>query len=328
MLAPIRTLFAAVASLCCLATSATDALAQTYPTRPIRLIIGYAPGGATDVLGRLVSTPLGAELGQSIVVENRPGAGALLAGEVVVKAAPDGYTLLFGDISLVINPGLRKSLPFDVRKDFTAIGLVAAAPLILVVNASFPGRNLQELMALAKKAPGKLTYGSGGTGNTTHLIPELFKEKYGLDILHVPYKGSGLALTDLVADRVSLAVIGLSVAKPFIDSGKVRVLAITGEKRGASLPDVPTFAEAGAPLPETKLGSWWGLFGPAALPRNVVVQLNQALARALGRPELRPRLAALNIAPVSSTPDEFANWINAEISMWGGVVKRANIAPE
>ena len=328
MFTTIRTLVAAVATVSCLATGVGGALAQNYPTRPIRLVIGLAPGGATDVLGRLVSTPLSAELGQSIIVENRPGAGAMLAGEVVVKAAADGYTLLFGDISLAINPGLRKTLLFDVRKELAPIGLVAAAPLILVVNASFPARDLQELMALAKQSPGKFTYGSWGTGNTTHLIPELFKGKYGLDILHIPYKGSGLALTDLVADRVSLAVIGLSVAKSFIESGKVRVLAITGEKRAAALPNVPTFAEAGAPLPEANLGSWWGLLGPAGLPRNIVVQLNHALARALAQPELRARLAALNIAPVSSTPEEFASRMDSEISTWGGVVKRANIAPE
>lgn len=328
MHASFRSLLTAIATVSCLATSAGDAFAQTYPTRPIRLVIGLAPGGATDVLGRLVATPLGAELGQSVIVENRPGAAAMLAGEVVVKAAPDGYTLLFGDISLAINPGLRKSLLFDVRKDLTPIGLVAAAPLILVVNASFPATNLQELIALAKKTPGKLSYGSGGSGNTTHLIPELFKGKYGLDIVHVPYKGSGLALTDVIADRVAFAVIGLSVAKPFIESGKVRVLAITGEKRAAALPKVPTFAEAGAPLPEANLGSWWGLLGPAGLPRNIVMQLNNALARALAQPELRARFAALNIAPVSSTPEEFASRMESEIGTWGGVVKRANIAPE
>ena len=328
MLAFFRTLIASVVTASCLALSLADALAQTYPTRPIRLFIGYAAGGATDVLGRFIATPLGEVLGQTIVVENRPGAGAMLAGELVAKSTPDGYSLLYGDISLVINPSLRKSIPYDVRKDFTPIGLAGAAPLILVVNASFPGKDLQQLIDYAKKTPGKLTYGSGGIGNTTHLIPEMFKEKYGLDILHVPYKGSGLAVTDLVAGRVSLAVIGLSVARSFIDSGKLRVLAVTSGKRTAALPGVPTFAEAGAPLSDGGLGSWWGLFGPPGLPREITVQLNQALAKALAQPGLHERLTKLNIEPATSTPEAFAEWIDKEINMWGGVVRRANIKPE
>jgi len=312
----------------CLAAVPDEAQAQAYPARPIRLVIPYPPGGPTDILGRPVANKLGEVLGQQVIVENRAGASAILGTESVAKAAPDGYTLLLADINHAVNRSLYKSLPYDSRKDFTPIGLIASASLALIVNASLPARSVQELIALAKSQPGKLSYGSAGAGNLTHLAPELFKVKYGLDILHVPYKGAGPALTDLVAGQTSFVIMGLSATKAFIDSGKLRALAITGDKRARSMPDLPTFAEPGAPLPEMKVGSWWGLAGPARLPRDIVVKLNQSLAQTLLAPEVRARLEALNIDAMPSSPEAFADWLNAQADTWADVVRRAKITPE
>jgi len=317
---------AGTAILGCLAAVPHEAPAQTYPARPIRLVIPYAPGGPTDILGRAVANKLGEVLGQQVVVENRAGVSAILGTEYVAKAAPDGYTLLLADINHAVNPGLYKSLPYDSRNDFTPIGLIASASLALIVNASLPARSAQEFIELAKNQPGKLSYGSAGAGNLTHLAPELFKVKYGLDVLHVPYKGAGPALTDLVAGQTSFVIMGLSATKAFIDSGKLRALAITGDKRARSMPNLPTFAEAGVPLPEMKVGSWWGLAGPARLPREIVVKLNQSLAHTLLAPEVRARLEALNIDAIQSSPEAFADWMNAQADTWADVVRRAKIA--
>jgi tripartite-type tricarboxylate transporter receptor subunit TctC len=312
----------------CVAAASNEAQAQAYPARPIRLVIPYAPGGPTDILGRAVANKLGEYLGQQVVVENRAGVSAILGTEFVAKAVPDGYTLLLADINHAVNPALYKSLPYDSRNDFTPIGLIASASLALAVNASLPARSVQELITLAKSQPGKLSYGSAGAGNLTHLAPELFKVKYGLDILHVPYKGAGPALTDLVAGQTSFVIMGLSATKAFIDSGKLRALAITGDKRARSMPDLPTFAEAGVPLPEMKVGSWWGLAGPARLPRDIVVKLNQSLAQTLLAPEVRARLEALNIDAMQSSPEALADWLNAQTDTWADVVRRAKITLE
>ena len=326
MLSNASRFVAGTAILGCLAAVPHEAPAQTYPARPIRLVIPYAPGGPTDILGRAVANKLGEVLGQQVVVENRAGVSAILGTEYVAKAAPDGYTLLLADINHAVNPGLYKSLPYDSRNDFTPIGLIASASLALIVNASLPARSAQEFIELAKNQPGKLSYGSAGAGNLTHLAPELFKVKYGLDVLHVPYKGAGPALTDLVAGQTSFVIMGLSATKAFIDSGKLRALAITGDKRARSMPNLPTFAEAGVPLPEMKVGSWWGLAGPARLPREIVVKLNRSLAHTLLAPEVRARLEALNIDAIQSSPEAFADWMNAQADTWADVVRRAKIA--
>jgi tripartite-type tricarboxylate transporter receptor subunit TctC len=325
----LRCSMIAFAAANCLAV-ANEAFAQAYPARPLRLVVPYAPGGPSDILGRTVSLKMGELLGQQVVVENRPGVGSIIGTEVVAKAAPDGHTLLLGDIiaTYAVNPILYKSLPYDARRDLTPVGPVATAALVLLVNPVLPVRTVQELIALAKTKPGELSFGSAGVGNTTHLGPELLKTKHGLSMIHVPYKGIALAVADLVGGRLSLVMAGPGVAKSFIESGKVRALAITGEKRAAVLPTVPTFVESGSPLPEMNAGSLWGLLAPAGVPREVVLKVNGTTAQALGAPEVRARLESLNIDAARSTPQVFSELIATLTETWTEVLKRANIKPE
>ncbi len=308
--------------------AAQGAWAQSWPTRSIRLVIPYDAGGPTDVLGRLLAPTLAERLEQSVVVENRGGAAAIVGANVVAKAQPDGYTLLLGDINLAVNPSLYKALPYDVNKELVAVSLVAAAPLVLVVNTATPVKNLQEFIAHAKANPGRLTFGSAGAGNTTHLAPELLKAAAGLNIVHVPYKGIGPALTDLAAGQTDLVVTGISGASPLLKAGKLKALAITGDKRAAALPDVPTFAEAGTPLPDMSLGSWWGVLAPAGTSRDIIQKLNRAVGEALNSQELRGKLAGMNINPMHSTPAAFDDFIRAEATRWAAVLQRAKIQPE
>lgn len=331
MCSKFRWLIAAIVSGGCLAAISLETLAQAYPTRPVRLVIAWTPGGPTDILGRTVAQKLSEILGEQIIVENRPGAAGAIGAAAVTKAPPDGYTLFLESIAaFAVNPNFYKSLPYDARKDYTPIGPVASGAIILYVNGSLPARNLRELIALAKSKPGALTFGSAGTGHyATHIAPELLKMKNGLDMLHVPYKGTGPAMVDVVAGRLSFMMsAGVAAAKPFLESGKVRALAITGEKRSPALPDVPTFAEAGSPLPEMNAGAWFGLLGPPGLPRNIVVKLNQSLAQALAAPDFLARIAALNLDPMSMTPDAFTDFINAAVETWAQILRRANITPE
>lgn len=327
----LRALTAALVTGGCLAVISAQALAQAYPTRPVRLVIAWPPGGPTDILGRTVAQKLSEIIREQIVVENRPGAAGAIGAAAVAKAPPDGYTLFLESIAaFAVNPNFYKSLPYDARKDYTPIGPVAAGAIVLYVNGSLPARNLQELIALAKSKPGALSFGSAGTGHyATHIAPELLKMKNGLDVLHVPYKGTGPAMVDVVAGRLAFVMsAGVAAAKPFLESGKIRAIAITGEKRSAALPDVPTFAEAGSPLPEMNAGAWFGLLAPPGLPRNVVARLSQSLSQALAAPDLLARMAALNLDPMSMTPEAFTEFINRAVETWALILKRANITPE
>ena len=315
-----------------MAAVSMETLAQTYPTHPVRLVVPYPPGGPTDILGRILAQKLGEMFGEQVLVENRPGGGGVIGAMAVKKASPDGYALMLEAITaFAVNRNFYKSLPYDARNDYTPIGPVASVAFYFFVGASVPARNLQELISLAKSKPGTLTFGSAGTGHyATHISSELFKMKNGLDVLHVPYKGSGPAMFDLVAGRISFMISGgLSTAKPFIDSGKLRVFAVTGEKRSPAAPEVPTFAEAGSPLPELNAGAWFALLGPPGMPRAIVVKLNESVAQAMASPEVRARLGAAGLEPMTnSTPEEFTDFINAAVGTWAQIMRSANITLE
>lgn len=307
---------------------AISALAQSYPAHPIRLIIAYPPGGPNDILARVVSPKLGETLGQQILVENRPGANGSIGAESVARAAPNGYTLLLADMPIAARPALQKSPSFDVREEFAPIGMIASAPMLLVVHPALPAKNVTELIALARAQPGRLSFASPGHGTPPDLAAELFKGAQGLDVLSVPYKGVGPALTDLVGGRISFVFLGVSASKSFIDAGQLRALAITGKRRAAMLPEVPTLAEAGSPLSDLDSGSWWGVLGPRGLSRHIVKKLNDSLARTLALTEVQQRLAALNFEPVTDSPEEFDLFIASEIEKWSRVISRAGIKPE
>ncbi|MBO9515904.1 MAG: tripartite tricarboxylate transporter substrate binding protein [Variovorax sp.] len=308
-----------------LACAAASAFSADFPDHPLKLVIPYAPGGPTDVLGRLVAEHMGRVLNQPVVVENKAGAAGLIAMGQVAKARADGYTLLLGDMNLAVAPAMNKNLGFDPARDFTPIGMIATAPMLMLVPADSPAKTAQELIALAKG--GKLAYASAGVGSPTHLASEVFKARYGLEITHVPYQGAGPALTAVAAGQTALIFTGLSGARPLIEAGKLRPLAITGDQRSPVLPNVPTLKEAGLDLPELKIGSWWGLLAPAGLPAPVARQLEKALVAAMESPEAKSRLAALNYTQAPADTD-FSRWVGREAQTWTAVMQKAGIRPE
>ncbi len=300
--------------------------AQPATTGGLRIIVGYPPGGGTDTVTRHIAAGLADVLGYAVVVENRPGASGLIGGEAVSRAAPDGRTLMTMESAFTVNPSLRKTWTLDPTRDFTQVSLMGTAPLILVVHPAIPAKTLAELLAYAKANPGKLTYGTAGTGNMTHLSPELMKFKAGgLDIVHVPYKGSGPAVTDLLGGRISLMFTGISAVQGHVNEGKLRAIAITGTSRSLVLPQVPTLAEAGLPVPELDLGTWWGLVAPPNMPRDLVTQLNLAIRKVTENPAVREKLASVNIRAVSNTPEEFTKLVRDEVVTYTALVKRGNI---
>jgi tripartite-type tricarboxylate transporter receptor subunit TctC len=306
--------------------AAGAAHAQGFPDRPVSLVIPYAPGGPTDVVGRIVAEHLGRALKASVVVDNKAGAGGLVAMGQVAKARPDGYTLLLGDMNLAVAPALHKQLAFDPVKDFTPIGMIATAPMVIWVPSASPAKTAQELLAFVKEQNGKLAYASAGIGSPPHLAGEVFKNRFGLNLTHVPFQGSGPALTSLASGQVALMFTGLSAAKPLLEAGKLRALAITGNQRAPELPDVPTLAEAGITLPELSVGSWWGVLAPVDLPQPLAKQLKQALDAALAAPEFKDRLKTLNYLPAPADAN-FRDWIEHERSTWTSVLHKAGIEP-
>jgi tripartite-type tricarboxylate transporter receptor subunit TctC len=322
----LRTL--ALAAIALLAGIQDAAHAQSYPSRPVRMVVAFAAGGPTDALARLLADKLGEKLGQRVIVENRPGAGGNIGYETVARSAPDGYTLAFADPSITVNPSLYASLKFDVERDFVPISLAVRGPTVMVVPATNEAKTLTEFIALARKNPGKLTYGSAGTGTPPHLNAEFFKTAQNLDIVHVPYKGAAPAIVDLVAGRIDLMFLNIGSAKGQIQGGKLRGLAVSGTERAATLPEVPTFREAGAALPQLDPGTWWGVIAPAGLPPDVAQKLGAAMQEALNDPALRERLAALNVDPMPTTSEEFGKLISSEMKKWADVVKRARITAE
>jgi len=299
--------------------------AQDYPAKPIRLIVPFPPGGTTDIVGRLVADKLGAELGQTVVVENRAGAGGSIGSGAIASAAADGYTLGLATVSTHgINPAIYKSLPFDALKDFAPITNLAAVPNVMSVHPSVPAQDIQAFVALAGKEPGKITYASAGNGSVSHMMGELFKMASGTDLLHVPYRGVGPALNDTLAGQVDVLFDNLPSSLPHIQAGKLRALAVAAPARVASLPDVPTFAEAG--LAEVNDSSWFGLVAPAGIPDSVKDKVHKAAVAALADPAVKERLNQLGAEPVGNTPDEFARQIADTIERNAAIAKKANIS--
>jgi tripartite-type tricarboxylate transporter receptor subunit TctC len=311
-------------SMCVLvAVCATaQASAQSWPTRPIRLVVPFGAGGGTDNLARIIEPVVSKALGQPLVIENRPGGGSVIGMDAVAKAAPDGYTLVMTDTSIAVNPSL-KALPYDTLKDFEPVSLLAAAPVILVAHPKVPAKTLQEFVKLAKAQPGKLNYASGGNGASTHLGGELLKLVAAIDVIHVPYKGTGPAMNDLIGGHVDVMFSGISSARPFIDDRKLNALAVTGEQRNAAVPDVPTFAEAG--LGGVTASTYWGVLAPKGTPKEIVERVSAEFAKAMREPQIVERIAQLGYLPVAGGPADYAANIRSEIKKWGEVVKTANI---
>ena len=303
---------------------ASSACAQNWPTKPLRLVVPFAPGGSSSIVARTLAAEMEKGLGQPIVVENKPGGGGNVAMQEVARSDPDGYTLIIGHIgSLAVNPYMYSKLPYDVDKDFAAVSLLAIVPAIYVVHADVPAKDLREFVALAKKEPGKLYYGSAGNGSAGHLAMEYLKQATGIDIVHVPYKGTGPNLTDLVAGRTQAASAGTPPLMPHVRSGKLRVIAVGTTKRLASLPEVPTVAEQGYPGFETS--QWYGLNAPAKTPAAIIQRLATEASKAAKSPKVHERFAADDADAIGSTPAEYAAFIHKEQERWSKVVRTANI---
>jgi tripartite-type tricarboxylate transporter receptor subunit TctC len=299
------------------------AFSQTYPSRPIRLVVPQSPGGSTDQVARPLAKYLGDALGQSVVVDNRAGAGSVIGTDIVAKAAPDGYTLLAVAASFTISPALYKQLPYDVERDFAPVTMISAFPNILVVHPSLPVTSVAELFSYLRKNPGKANYSSSGIGTGTHLSMELLKHLAGIDMVHVPYKGGAPSVNALLAGEVQVTLATISTAMPHVKSGRLRALAVTSRQRVGLLPDVPTLDEAG--VKGYEYSSWIGLLAPAKTPRAVVEKLGAEAARAARTPEMRKVLALEGAEPVGSPPDEFASQIRTELTRWAKLVEATGI---
>jgi len=302
-----------------LAAHGAAALAQPFPSRPLRLVVGFTPGGGVDINARLLASKLSELLGQQAIVENRPGAGTNIANEYVAKSAPDGYTLLFNSPAVVINMALYRSPPYDALRDFAGVSVFSESTNILVVPASLPARSLQELVALARERPGALNYSSAGAGSTQHLAAELFKLRSGTSIVHIPYKGSAPSIAALLAGEVQLSFINPVAVGQHVRNGRLRALAVAGARRSALMPEVPTMKEAGVEGVEVPL--WFGMLAPAATPRETVNSLATAVIRAANSPDMRKRLLEQGAEAVGNTPEEFDRQLREEAARWAEVVR-------
>jgi tripartite-type tricarboxylate transporter receptor subunit TctC len=319
----MRRLALAAAGLAALLAAGAGRAQQPYPARPIRVIVAFAPGGISDFVARGVSQKLSETLGVPVIVENRAGAGGILGAEVVAKAAPDGYTLLVTSISHTINPSVRRNLPFDAVRDFAPVTLLADAPNFLVVHPSLPAKSVKELAAFSRARPAQMTYASAGTGTSTHLSGELFKSLARIDIVHVPYKGGGPAVIDLIGGHVQMMFATLPSVLQHVRAGKLRGLAVTGARRFPTAQEFPTMIEAG--IPGYEVNGWSGLFAPAGTPKEAVGRIAGEIAKILRAPELKERFFAQGAEPVGNTPDEFAAFVRSEISKWKKVVEASGM---
>jgi tripartite-type tricarboxylate transporter receptor subunit TctC len=316
---------ATVGMLCIAAAGAS--LAQSFPTKPIRMIVPFPAGGGSDTMGRILGHRLSERLRQQIVVENRPGAGGSIGADLAARAAPDGYTLLLGSTSEISQyPNVNPRIPYNPQRDFAPISLVANVPLVLVVHPSLPVRTVKDLIALAKAKPGEINFSSAGPGSTTHLAVELFIFLTGVKMTHIPYKGSPQAVTDLAAGNVQIGIPTMPAALPFVRNNRLRAVAVSTAKRVAVLPDVPTIQEGGVKGYDNPL--WTGLLVPAGTPREIISRLHAEVVHALGLPEVREALAKQGAEPVLTTPEEFAAYIKADFDKWAKVVKQAGIRIE
>jgi tripartite-type tricarboxylate transporter receptor subunit TctC len=305
---------------------AAPAFAQSYPNKPVRMIVPFPAGGATDVLARSLSIKLGEKLGQNVVVENRPGAGGTIGSGAVAQAAPDGYTILLATSSThSIGPVINPKIPYDAQSDFTALGQVASSPNIVLVPLASPAKTMGELIAFAKKNPGKLNYASSGNGTIVHLTSELFKAQSGTFIVHIPYRGTALAIPDLISGKVDVMFDSLVSGLPHVKDGKLRALAVTSEKRSTLAPDLPTVADV---LPGFESVTWFGLYGPKTMPQDVVQKLNTALNAALADNDVKERFSRLGAEPVSTTPAAFAALAQGERAKWKRIIEQRKIAVE
>ena len=316
----LRVIFLVSAVIATCAIGAGSATAQTYPARPIRWVAPFPPGSTTDIVARIVAEKLTEVFGQQVTLDNRPGAGGNIAAEIVVKAPADGYTLLTGFPGLAINPSLYAKMNYDPLKDLAPVILISAAPLLMVVHPALPATTVRDVIALAKRHPGELLFPSAGNGTSSHLGGELFKSAAGIDIQHVPYKGSMQGMVDLISGRMQLMVNPLPEMIPFVESGKLRAIAVTGLQRSAVMPNLPTVAET---LPGFDVTTWNGLMAPAATPKEIVARLNTEVVKLLKAPATAKRMQELGLDTIASTPGEFADHLRRETEKWAKVVKAA-----
>ena len=305
------------------AATASFAQGLAYPAKPLRIVVGFPPGGNSDYVARAVGRGLAESWGQQVVIDNRPGAGGNVAAEIVAKSPPDGYTLLLGVFAHAVNPSLYTKLPFDPIRDFAPVILCASSANILVVHPSLPVKSVKELVALAKARPGAITYASAGNGTASHLAGELLKSLAGIDLVHVPYRGTGPAHTDLIGGRVTMFFAAMAGTLPYVNAGRLRALGVTTVKRWPGAPQIPTMVEAG--LTGFEVNSWSGLLAPAGTPKDIVAKLSVEAARIMRTPETAERLYAFGAEPIDNTPEQFAAYISAEVARWAKVVKAAGL---
>lgn len=317
---------AAVLGVLTLLVGNAPAQTQQYPTRPVRLVVPFPPGGGVDLVGRIVALKLSEALGQSIVVDNRSGAGGTIATDIAAKAPPDGHTLLMSNISLAVNATLYPKLPYNTLKDLAPVTLVGDQANILVVHPSVPAKSVRELLALVRSRPGRINYGSGGFGTSTYLATELLKLATRVEMVHVPYKGLGPALMDLVGGRVQLIISTMASAVPLVKAGKLRALAVTTIKRSSFFPELPTMNEAG--VSGYEFSTWYGLLVPAGTPKAVISRLNAEISEALRSTAVKEQFGMQGLEPVFTSPGDFAVYLKAEVEKWGKVIKATGARPE